>query len=192
VQVIFAGKAHPADEPGKRALQAVYRAAADPAYAGRIAFVEDYDMHVARHLVQGVDVWLNTPRPPLEASGTSGQKAAMNGVLNVSVLDGWWREAHDDTNGWAFGDPDEAAGDSDERDRHDAEALYQVLESEVVPLFYSRPHGDIPAAWVARMRRAIQTVAPRFSGRRMLKEYVDRCYATERRESGRGTRVVPP
>ena len=177
VQLIFAGKAHPADEPGKVALQAIYRAAADPAYAGRIAFVEDYDMDVARHLVQGVDVWLNTPRPPMEASGTSGQKAALNGVPNLSVLDGWWLEAYDGTNGWAIGDRDETARDADEVDRADADALYRVLESEVVPLFYSRASRGVPAGWVAVMRRSIQTVAPRFSARRMLKEYVDRCYA---------------
>jgi len=177
VQLIFAGKAHPADESGKHALQAVYRAAADPAYAGRIAFVEDYDMHVARQLVQGVDVWLNTPRPPLEASGTSGQKAALNGVPNLSVLDGWWLEAYDGTNGWAVGDLDETATDLDEADRTDADALYRVLEAEVVPRFYSRAPGGVPAAWVATMRRSIQTVAPRFSARRMVKEYVDRCYA---------------
>jgi starch phosphorylase len=137
VQVIFAGKAHPADEPGKQALQAIYRAAADPAYAGRIAFVEDYDMHAARHLVQGVDVWLNTPRPPMEASGTSGQKAALNGVPNLSVLDGWWLEAYDSTNGWAIGDREETARDADEADRADADALYRALETEVVPLFSS-------------------------------------------------------
>jgi starch phosphorylase len=177
VQLVFAGKAHPADEPGKHDLQAIYRAAVDPAFAGRIAFVEDYDMHVARHLVQGVDVWLNTPRAPLEASGTSGQKAAVNGVPNVSVLDGWWLEAFDGRNGWAFGNPDQKARDPEEADQADAGDLYRVLENEVIPLFYSRPPNGVPAAWVARMRRSIQTVAPRFSARRMLKEYVNRCYA---------------
>ena len=176
VQVIFAGKAHPADEAGKQALQAVYRAAADPPCAGRIAFVEDYDMRVARLLVQGVDVWLNTPRPPLEASGTSGQKAALNGVPNLSILDGWWLEAHDGTNGWAFGGRGETSGDEDEADRHDADALYRALESQVVPLFHSAPARGVPSGWVAAMRRSIQTVAPRFSARRMVKDYVDRCY----------------
>jgi starch phosphorylase len=180
VQLIFAGKAHPADESGKHALQAVYRTAADPAYAGRIAFVEDYDMHVARQLVQGVDVWLNTPRPPLEASGTSGQKAALNGVPNLSVLDGWWLEAYDGTNGWAFGNPDETATDPDDADRADADALYRVLETEVVPRFYSQAPGGVPGTWIATMKRSIQTVAPRFSARRMVKEYVDRCYAPAR------------
>ena len=180
VQVVFAGKAHPSDEPGKEALHAVYRAAADPAYAGRIAFVEDYGMHVARYLVQGVDVWLNTPRPPLEASGTSGQKAALNGIPNLSVLDGWWFEAYDGSNGWAFGDHDQTARDPDDADRADADALYRVLENEVVPLFYARPPGGVSAGWVARMRRSIQTLAPRFSTRRMLKEHVDRCYAGPR------------
>jgi starch phosphorylase len=177
VQVVFAGKAHPADEAGKHTLQAVYRAAADPAYGGRIAFVEDYDMHVARHLVQGVDVWLNTPRPPLEASGTSGQKAGLNGALNLSVLDGWWLEAYDGTNGWAFGDGGGTSRDADERDRVDADALYRILETEVAPLFYSPAADGIAAGWVAMMRRSVRTVALGFSARRMLKEYVNRCYA---------------
>ena len=176
VQIIFAGKAHPADEPGKQLLQAVYRAATDPAYAGRVAFVEDYDMHVAQHLVQGVDVWLNTPRPPLEASGTSGQKASLNGVPNLSVLDGWWTEAFDGTNGWAIGAPFSEGEDAEARDAADAESLYHILETEIVPLYYERDANGIPGRWLQMMRRAIQTVTPRFSARRMLKEYVDRMY----------------
>lgn len=176
VQIIFAGKAHPADEPGKQLLQAVYRAAADPACGGRIAFVEDYDMHVAHHLVQGVDVWLNTPRQPLEASGTSGQKAALNGVPNLSVLDGWWAEGYDGTNGWAIGAPASGPEDGEARDAADAEALYRLLETEVVPLYYARDPAGIPGKWLRVMRRAIQTIAPRFSARRMVKEYVERLY----------------
>ena len=176
VQIIFAGKAHPADEPAKQLLQQVYRAAVDPAYAGRIAFVEDYDMHVAHHLVQGVDVWLNTPRPPLEASGTSGQKAALNGVPNLSVLDGWWAEGHDGTNGWAIGAPQAGPQDTEARDAADAESLYRLLETELVPLYYDRDPTGLPKRWLTLMRRAIQTSAPHFSARRMVKEYVERMY----------------
>jgi glycogen phosphorylase len=176
VQIVFAGKAHPADGPGKQVLAMVYRAAADPAYEGRLAFVEDYDMHVAQHLVQGVEVWLNTPRPPLEASGTSGQKAALNGVLNLSVLDGWWAEAYDGSNGWSIGDAAERL-DEAARDAADAEALYRILETEVVPLYYNRNADGLPRGWLRMMKRAIQTVAARFSARRMVKEYVGRLYA---------------
>ena len=176
VQIIFAGKAHPADEPAKQLLQQVYRAAVDHAYAGRIAFVEDYDMHVAYHLVQGVDVWLNTPRPPLEASGTSGQKAALNGVPNLSVLDGWWAEGYDGTNGWAIGAPEVGPEDSEARDAADAGALYRLLETEVVPLYYERDPTGLPKPWLRLMRRAIRSVAPRFSARRMVKEYVEQLY----------------
>lgn len=176
VQIIFAGKAHPADEPAKQLLQQVYRAAVDPAYAGRIAFVEDYDMHAAHHLVQGVDVWLNTPRPPLEASGTSGQKAALNGVPNLGVLDGWWAEGYDGTNGWAIGAPEVGPGDSEARDAADAEALYRLLETEVVPLYYERDPTGLPKRWLRLMRRAIQTSASHFSARRMVKEYISRLY----------------
>jgi starch phosphorylase len=196
VQLIFAGKAHPADEPAKQVLQAVYRAAADPTYAGRIAFVEDYDLHVAQHLVQGVDVWLNMPRPPLEASGTSGQKAALNGVPNLSVLDGWWAEAHDGTNGWAVGAPSTDSEPEAVRDAADAEALYRLLETAVVPLYYEREATGIPTKWLRLVRRTIETIAPRFSARRMVKEYVDRFYrpawaAATRESRGIATRPRP-
>ena len=176
VQLIFAGKAHPADEPGKQLLQAVYRAATDPELAGRVAVVEDYDMHVARHLVQGVDVWLNTPQPPLEASGTSGQKAALNGVPNLSVLDGWWAEGYDGTNGWAIGSPDEGPVDSGVREAADAESLYRLLEDEVVPLYYARAPDGLPHGWLRIVKRAMQTGIPAFSARRMVKEYSERLY----------------
>lgn len=176
MQIVFAGKAHPADEPGKQLLQAVYQASTDAAYAGRIAFVEDYDMHVAQHLVQGVDVWLNTPQPPLEASGTSGQKAAMNGVPHLSVLDGWWADAYDGTNGWAIGAPPGATEDGEARDASDAEALYWLLETDVVPRYYDQDQGGVPRGWLRVMRRAMQTAGPRFSARRMVKEYVGRLY----------------
>jgi starch phosphorylase len=175
VQIVFAGKAHPADEPGKRMLETVYRAAADPAYRGRVAFVEDYGIHPAQHLVQGVDVWLNTPRPPLEASGTSGQKAALNGVPQLSILDGWWVEGHDGTNGWAIA-PKGAALEGEERDAADAEELYRLLESEVAPAYYDRDADGVPRRWLRLMRRSIRTIAPRFSARRMLKQYVGTLY----------------
>ncbi|HKQ18781.1 MAG TPA: alpha-glucan family phosphorylase [Candidatus Eisenbacteria bacterium] len=181
VQLIFAGKAHPADEHGKSLLQSVYRAARDPELAGRIAFLEDYDMHSAHWLVSGVDLWLNSPRAPLEASGTSGMKAGLNGVPSLSILDGWWEEGHDGGNGWAFGavksggsadaGPDQAALDA-----ADAESLYRMLEDTVVPLYFQRNSDGMPHGWLRVVRRAIQTVTPAFSARRMMKEYVERMY----------------
>jgi len=175
VQVIFAGKAHPADDPGKLLLQRVYNYARDPEFGGRIAFVEDYDMHIGRYLVQGVDVWLNTPRRPNEASGTSGMKAAFNGVLNLSILDGWWAEAYNGRNGWAIGSGIETE-DLGAQDWVDAAALYTILEEQVVPLYYQRDRDYIPRGWVAMMREAIRTVGPQFSTRRMIKEYTERYY----------------
>jgi len=174
VQLIFAGKAHPADDAGKHLLQQVYTLAKDLAMGGRIAFIEDYDLHVARYLVQGVDVWLNTPRWAHEASGTSGQKAAMNGVPNLSVLDGWWCEGYNGANGWAIRPPE--AGDEGARDAHDMETLYQLLEQEVVPLFYRRDADGVPRGWVRVMKEAIRTAAPAFCTRRMVKEYAERFY----------------
>jgi starch phosphorylase len=138
-------------------------------------FVEDYDMHVAKFLVQGVDVWLNNPRPPLEASGTSGQKAALNGVPNLSVLDGWWKEGYDGSNGWAVPLPEEPLSDGPQ-DELDMAGLYGILEKEVIPLYYDRDIGGSPHGWCAVVKNAIRTAAPRFSARRMLKEYVNRAY----------------
>jgi starch phosphorylase len=175
IQIVFAGKAHPADEPGKHMLQEVYRAAEDRGFAGRIAFVEDYGLHAAQHLVQGVDVWLNTPRPPLEASGTSGEKAALNAVPSLSVLDGWWAEGYDGTNGWKIGSPDPGP-DGDERDAADAADLYRCLEEEVVPAYYERNPDGSPERWLAIMRSTLKTLIPRFSARRMVKEYIDVLY----------------
>ncbi|MEC4674753.1 MAG: alpha-glucan family phosphorylase, partial [Nitrospirota bacterium] len=175
VQFIFAGKAHPADQPGQQLIHEVYQYAKDPEFGGHITFLEDYDMHVAKFMVQGVDVWLNNPRPPLEASGTSGQKAALNGVPNLSVLDGWWKEGYDGTNGWAFPFPSEKL-DEPAQDLHDAKALYQLLEQEVIPRYYQRGQDGIPHAWMDIVKQAIRTNAPRFSARRMLKEYVERFY----------------
>ena len=173
VQILFAGKAHPADEYGKELLQSVYGAAREPHFAGRIAFVEDYDMHAAHWLVQGVDVWLNNPRAPLEACGTSGMKAGMNGVPSLSVLDGWWIEGYDGRNGWAFGGDAEA----EDADARDAEELYGLLEQRIVPLYYERGTDGIPRRWLEVVRRIIATTTPAFSARRMMKEYVERMYS---------------
>ena len=175
LQIIFAGKSHPADEPGKMMIQKVYRAVKKAENGGRIVFLEDYDMNLARYLVQGVDVWMNTPRRPNEASGTSGMKAAVNGALNFSVLDGWWREAYNGENGWAIG-PDADLADQ-VQDETDAESLYQTLENEIIPLYYEeRDANDVPYKWVRRMKESMRTITPQFSMRRMLKEYVERLY----------------
>ena len=174
VQIIFAGKSHPANEEGKRLIQQIYSVARDPATGGRIAFIEDYDMRVARYLVQGVDVWLNTPRRPYEASGTSGQKAAVNGIPNLSVLDGWWAEGYNGANGWAI----DSKEDNDQwaQDAADAERLYQLLEEQVVPLFYQRDADSVPRGWVQVMKEAIRTSMSAFCARRMVKEYTEQLY----------------
>jgi glycogen phosphorylase len=175
VQLVFAGKAHPADETGKHNIQKVYRRAIDSMFAGRIAFVDDYDLHVAHFLVQGCDVWLNNPRKPLEASGTSGMKASINGVPHLSIGDGWWAEGYSGQNGWLI-DGHAPSDDPDAVDAADAEALYQLLERDIVPTFYERdPHG-IPHRWLAIVRQAIMTITPRFSARRMVKEYAEMMY----------------
>jgi starch phosphorylase len=175
VQIVFAGKAHPADDGGKRALQNVYRRAVDPMFGGRIAFVDDYDLHVAHYLVQGCDVWLNNPRKPLEASGTSGMKASANGVINVSIGDGWWAEGYEGTNGWLI-DPGVTHDNHDAQDAADADALYRLLEEQIVPCFYERDESGVPRRWIGMIKDAIRTVAPRFGTRRMVKEYVERMY----------------
>jgi starch phosphorylase len=172
IQIIFAGKSHPADEPGKLLIQEVYRHVKNAKNGGRLVFLEDYDMNLARFLVQGVDVWLNTPRRPMEASGTSGQKAALNGVLNFSVMDGWWREGYNGYNGWAIGDDTEYS-DPNQQDEADAESLYDTLENEIVPLYYTNRSADgLPGEWLARVKESIRTVVPQFSMRRMVKEYM--------------------
>jgi len=176
VQIVFAGKSHPADDIGKHHLQRVYRRALDPMFGGRIAFVDDYDLHVAHLLVQGCDVWLNTPRKPMEASGTSGMKAAINGVPNLSIADGWWAEAATPTNGWVI-DGGAPLDNPDADDAADANALYRLLEEEVVPAYYDRDANDVPRRWLAVVKDAIRTVAPRFCARRMVKEYAERMYA---------------
>ncbi len=180
VQIVFAGKAHPADGGGKGFIQEVYQVAQAPEFGGRVAFLEDYDLHMARFLVQGVDVWLNNPRRPNEASGTSGMKAAMNGVPNLSILDGWWPEAYQPAgggraaNGWAFGQIQYDNWDT--QDEVDSQALYRILEDEVVPLYYDRDAAGIPRGWVQVMKEAMRTSIAAFSMRRMVKEYVEQMY----------------
>jgi glycogen phosphorylase len=176
VQIVFAGKAHPADHPGKHHLQRIYSRAIDPAFGGRIAFVEDYDLHVAHFLVQGCDVWLNTPRKLFEASGTSGMKASINGALHLSTGDGWWAEGYTGSNGWLI-DGGVASDDPAEVDAADAEALYRLLEEEVVPTFYERDADKIPRRWLQMVKEAIRTTMPRFGARRMVKQYAERMYA---------------
>ena len=176
VQIVFAGKSHPADDVGKHHLQHVYRRALDPLFAGRIGFIDDYDLHVAHFLVQGCDVWLNNPRKPLEASGTSGMKAAINGVPHLSIGDGWWAEGFTGTNGWTI-DGGTSGDNWDEADAADADALYRLLEEEVVPAFYARNASRVPHRWMGVVKEAIRTVAPRFSARRMVKEYAEKMYA---------------
>jgi starch phosphorylase len=178
VQLFFAGKAHPQDQGAKLILQQIANWKLDPEIMQRAVFLQDYDQEVARQLVQSVDVWMNVPRRPLEASGTSGEKVALNGGLNLSVLDGWWVEGYDGRNGWAVGD--EAIGEIvEELDRSDAESLYRVLESEVVPTFYERDARGVPRRWVEMMRHAIRTLAPAFNSDRMVRDYTQRVYLSE-------------
>ncbi|MBE3072453.1 MAG: alpha-glucan family phosphorylase [Acidobacteria bacterium] len=176
VQIVFAGKSHPADDVGKRHLQHVYRRALDHAFSGRVAFVDDYDLHVAHFLVQGCDIWLNTPRRPMEASGTSGMKAAINGTPHLSINDGWWAEAYNGANGWLI----EGRPQSDDPaavDAADADALYTLIEQQIVPTFYDRDAHGVPHAWLRIVKEAIRTIVPQFSARRMVKQYVREMYA---------------
>ena len=184
VQIVFAGKAHPADRPGQRVIQEIWERSRSPRLRGRVFMVEDYDMRVARFLIQGVDVWLNNPRRPLEASGTSGMKAAVNGIVNLSVLDGWWDEGWDGSNGWAIGGretiPDEGA-----QDWADAQELYRLLEHEVVPRYYERDRDGLPKAWLALARNSIRSTIWQFSTTRMLEEYTEQLYLPAARNAGR-------
>ncbi len=175
VQIIFAGKAHPADEPGKLIIQQVYRAVKESRSGGRLIFLEDYDINLARYLVQGVDVWMNTPRRPNEASGTSGMKAALNGGLNFSILDGWWREGFNNRNGWSIGTDTEYTN-PEEQDAADAQSIYETLENQIIPLFYERNGENTPAEWLKMVKENMRTLTPQFSLRRMLKEYVTDYY----------------
>src|SRR3954447_10858666 len=175
VQFIFAGKSHPKDEGGKALIQEVYRFSREAGFHNRIVFVEDYDTYIARRLVQGVDLWLNNPLRPLEASGTSGMKAPPNGGLNLSVLDGWWCEGYNGNNGWAIG-AEIKDGSIDFQSEVDSSSLYQLLENQIIPLYYAKPDGKLPLAWLQLMRESIRSVTPIFNTHRMVKEYTERLY----------------
>ncbi|WP_457605713.1 alpha-glucan family phosphorylase [Nitratifractor sp.] len=169
VQIVFAGKAHPADNPGKQIIQHIFKTAQDRRFRGRIAFVEDYGEEIAKYLLRGCDVWLNNPQIPMEACGTSGMKASVNGTIHCSVPDGWWPEGFDGSNGWSFGrEPSDDAAD--------AAALYDLIEKEIVPLFYTLDDGGLPGGWIRKMKRLIRTVSPAFGARRMMKEYSAKFY----------------
>ena len=175
VQFVFAGKAHPLDEPGKRVLQQIAELMRDPQFRDKIVFVEDYDINVGRHFVQGVDVWLNNPRRPLEASGTSGQKVVLNGGLNLSILDGWWAEAYDGLNGFAIG-TGRTHSNMNVHDTRDGEDLLRALREEVIPLYYQRDRDGLPRGWIKRMKRTIRTLGWRFNADRMVMDYALKCY----------------
>ena len=178
VQIIFAGKAHPADEPGKALIEQVYRFSRSNAFRGKIIFLENYDIAMARYLVSGTDLWLNNPIRPHEASGTSGQKAALNGQPNCSILDGWWAEGYNGKNGWAIGEEREYH-DTNAQAEADSLSLYRLLEEEIIPTYYDRGSDGIPHRWIATMKEAIRTCAPEFSMKRMVKEYTTRFYVPE-------------
>jgi len=175
MQLLFAGKAHPADEPGKEIIRQVVQFARQPHIRHRVAFLEDYDIGVARWMYQGCDVWLNTPRRPLEACGTSGEKAALNGALNCSILDGWWDELYDGHNGWAIPSA-ESVGDQDLRDQLEAGSLFDLFERQIVPLFYEANPGRPPSRWLSRVRRSLRTLGPVVTASRMVRDYVETMY----------------
>ena len=177
LQVIYAGKAHPADDGGKRFIQEIYEVSRHKAFNGKVIFLEGYDMEIGRMLVSGCDIWLNNPRRPLEASGTSGQKVAVHGGMNLSILDGWWPEGYNGKNGWAIGR--EATGLNEDpkiQDPEDARSLYETLEQGVLPTFYDRDAEGLPRTWIARMRNAMQTLPAPFSATRMVIDYVEQMY----------------
>jgi starch phosphorylase len=180
LQIVFAGKAHPADRQGQDLIRHIVELSQSPNLRGHLFFLEDYDARVARFLVQGTDVWLNNPRPPMEASGTSGMKAAFNATLNISVLDGWWVEGYNGRNGWAFGstqtNPTSGRQDQLAEDYEDAQSLYKLLESEVIPLFYERDAAGVPLRWAEMMRESIGSTLVAFSSHRMLSDYSSLAY----------------
>jgi starch phosphorylase len=183
VQIVVAGKAHPADRPAQELIQHIFNLSQEQDLLGRVFFIENYDMQVGRMLVQGVDVWLNTPRRPFEASGTSGQKAAVNGVLNCSILDGWWPEGYNGKNGWAIGGT-ESLAEEWRQDQEDGRSLYETLEEQIVPRFYERDDGGLPRAWIAMMKESIATIGAAFSSSRMVREYAERVYVPLGRGQG--------
>jgi starch phosphorylase len=176
VQFVFAGKAHPRDEPGKNFIREVYHRSHEAGLAGRLVFLEDYDMNVARYLVAGADIWLNAPRRPMEASGTSGEKAGLNGAPNFSILDGWWAEGYNGKNGWSIGDPSAEYTNEYDQNHADAISIYETMEKEILPTFYERDARGIPRNWLKLVREAIRTIAPQFSMTRMIKNYTNDLY----------------
>jgi starch phosphorylase len=174
VQILLSGKAHPQDDGAKRVVQQLFAAKGAPHVGERIAYLHDYDMEIARHLVAGCDVWVNLPRPPLEASGTSGMKAALNGGLHLSILDGWWAEAFDGSNGWGI--DGEVDPHHDAQDDRDAAALLELIENKIVPLFYERDAEGVPRGWMKLVKASLRTVGLRFSASRMLRDYVLQVY----------------
>ncbi|MEM1181923.1 MAG: alpha-glucan family phosphorylase, partial [Acidobacteriota bacterium] len=176
VQIIYAGKAHPADRPGQGLVRQIFELSKSDDFRGKVFFIEDYDMRIGFQMVQGTDIWLNTPRRPMEASGTSGQKAAMNGALNLSILDGWWPEGFDGANGWAIGVTDDGDLTEQAQDEQDAESLYRTLEEEVVPAYYERGDNGLPGEWLRRAKRAMASITPAFSSHRMVQDYVEEHY----------------
>jgi starch phosphorylase len=186
VQFVFAGKAHPKDNGGKELIARVVQMAKRPEFRRRVVFLEDYEMNIARHMVHGVDVWLNNPRRPLEASGTSGMKAAANGALNLSVLDGWWVEGYDGDNGWAIGAGEEYT-DLHLQDEVESRALYELLERDITPLFYQRGSDGLPRGWIRRMKRDMTTLIPVFNTNRMVEEYLKKCYLPAHRREAKLT-----
>ncbi|HQC43349.1 MAG TPA: alpha-glucan family phosphorylase, partial [Verrucomicrobiota bacterium] len=175
VQFIFAGKAHPRDDEGKKYIQNIIHQSKHSELAGRLVFLENYDVHIARQMVAGCDIWLNNPRRPLEASGTSGQKTSVNGCLNMSIMDGWWREGYDGTNGFAIG-PDSNPDNVEEQDRVDSANLFRVLTEEVVPEFFDRGPNGLPRLWINRIRRNFATLPGQFNTTRMVRDYVEKYY----------------
>ncbi len=190
VQIVFSGKAHPADMPGQELIQNIFKLSRDEALRGKVVFLEDYDMRTGRMLVQGVDVWLNTPRRPMEASGTSGQKAAANGALNLSVLDGWWPEAYREDVGWAI-DAGEHTDDHDAQDHQDATALYELLETQVVPLYYDRDESGLAREWIRRMKECVMSITPLFSTSRMVRDYAQQSYLPAAAAADGSSAVAP-
>jgi phosphorylase/glycogen(starch) synthase len=185
VHIVFAGKAHPNDQMGKDLIKKVVSVCKDERFRGKIFFIEGYDIRIARHLVQGVDVWLNNPRRPMEASGTSGEKVVANGVLNLSVSDGWWVEGYDGANGWTIGPVIQGYGDEpDNADEEDTQSLFSLLENTVIPLFHEREMSGLPERWISMIKHSMQTLVPRFNTERMLVEYYRDLYLpTAQREN---------
>jgi starch phosphorylase len=178
LQIVFAGKAHPHDDAGKDYIRQIIHHARNPQFSGKVVFLENYNLGVAKRMVAGVDVWLNTPVRPMEASGTSGEKTVLHGGLNFSVLDGWWPEAYNGENGFAIGNG-ESFENHEEQDSFDAEQLYSVLENDIVPTFYDRNEHNIPVAWIQKIRNAIATIAPQYNTHRMVRDYALQYYVSK-------------